>query len=161
MIGYPRFPTIQGDTVVFVAEDDLWTVSASGGRARRLTANLGPTTRPRLSPDGNWVAFAGREEGPPEIYCMPSAGGPAKRLTFLGGCLPASWSREGDQILFASSHGKPFDSRHEIYALPREGGHPSPLGTGLALTIALGPHGAIVLGRNGLDSARDRSHRRG
>ncbi|MAE70442.1 MAG: peptidase [Gemmatimonadetes bacterium] len=161
MTGYPRSPTIHGDTVVFVAEDDLWTVPAGGGGARRLTANLGPTTRPRLSPDGTWIAFAGREEGPPEIYCMPSAGGPAKRLTFLGGCLPAGWSRDGDRILFASSHGKPFDGLHEIYELPREGGHPSPLGTGQALTIALGPHGAIVLGRNGLDAARWKRYRGG
>jgi tricorn protease len=38
--GYLRFPTINADTVVFVCEDDLWTVPADGGLARRLTANL-------------------------------------------------------------------------------------------------------------------------
>lgn len=39
--GYYRFPTIHKDTIVFVCEDDLWTVPASGGVARRLTSNRG------------------------------------------------------------------------------------------------------------------------
>ena len=39
--GYYRFPTISADSVVFVCEDDLWAVGASGGVARRLTANPG------------------------------------------------------------------------------------------------------------------------
>ena len=41
MIGYYRHPTIFRDRVVFVAEDDLWMVSAEGGDAFRLTANPG------------------------------------------------------------------------------------------------------------------------
>ena len=51
--------------VVFCAEDDLWSVAASGGIARRLTANLGAVTHPLFSPDGEWLAFVGREEGQP------------------------------------------------------------------------------------------------
>jgi tricorn protease-like protein len=81
--GYYRFPTIWQDTIVFVSEDDLWSVARQGGVARRLTSNLGEVNYPALSPDGQWLAFVGREEGMPEVYLMPAAGGSAQRMTYL------------------------------------------------------------------------------
>src|SRR5687768_10351419 len=82
--GYYRFPAIHQGTAVFACEEDLWTVSASGGIARRLTSGLGAAGAPSISPDGKWLAFSGREEGPLEIWIMPAAGGSPQRLTYLG-----------------------------------------------------------------------------
>ena len=56
--GYFRQPAIHGNTVVFVAEGDLWSVPLAGGRASRLTTHpapkggrrFRPTARPSLSP---------------------------------------------------------------------------------------------------------------
>ena len=70
--GYYRYPTIYGDRVIFVSEDDLWTVSTKGGIARRLTSNLGPVSNPMFSPDGKQVAFIGTEEGSREVFVMDS-----------------------------------------------------------------------------------------
>jgi tricorn protease len=70
-----RMPDIHGDTVVFVYAGDLWTVSAQGGEARRLTSSPGLETNPRFSPDGQWIAFSGEYDGNNDVYVMPARGG--------------------------------------------------------------------------------------
>ncbi len=82
--GYLHHPTLHDDTLVFVCDDDLWQVGSAGGVARRLTAGLSEPSTPCLSPDGQWIAFVGRDEQQPEVTLMPAAGGPARRLTWLG-----------------------------------------------------------------------------
>ena len=48
---YLRFPHLRGDTLVFVAENDVWTAPVAGGRAYRLTADEVPVGTPRISPE--------------------------------------------------------------------------------------------------------------
>lgn len=74
--GYLRHPTICRDAIVFVCDDDLWRVDAAGGVARRLTAGLGEVGYPSISANGEWLAYVGRDELHPEVYLMPSRGGP-------------------------------------------------------------------------------------
>ena len=73
--GYYRFPEIHGDTIVFAAEGDLWSVSTRGGVARRLTTHPGEESDPAVSPDGETLAFTAQYEGPMEVYTMPLEGG--------------------------------------------------------------------------------------
>ena len=147
--GYVRFPTISHDLIVFVAEDDLWLVSSTGGRAERLTAGVNAVTHPRFSPDGKHLAFVGREEGPYEVYVMPALGGPARRLTYQSGyCQVLGWTPAGDEILYTSNAGQ-FSHRYEvIYAVKLEGGLPRQLPFGMANDISYSHQGQIVIGRN-------------
>jgi tricorn protease len=148
--GYVRFPTIYQNHIVFVSEDDLWLVSSTGGRAERLTAGVGRASHPRFSPDGQYLAFVGREEGPGEVYVMPALGGPSQRLTFQGdsSCCVLGWSPDGKTILYSSSAGQ-FDHDYKvIYAISPQGGPPQQLPVGVANAISYGPGGGIVLGRN-------------
>jgi tricorn protease len=160
--GYYRFPTINGDTVVFTCEDDLWRVPAGGGLARRLTSGLGEASRPSLSPDGKWIAFAGREDGQAEIYIMPAEGGQPQRLTYLGGtqCYPAGWTADG-QIIFATNARQFHPRAIYLYTLSPQGGRPQPIPVGPAQSISFGPGGRIVLGRNTGDPARWKRYRGG
>lgn len=160
--GYYRYPTIYGDTVVFVCEDDLWTVPAAGGMARRLTSNLGEITHPFLSPDGQQVAFAGRDDGQPEVYVMPARGGQPRRLTYQGGSqvMIAGWTPEG-QIVYASNAAQPFRSLLYLYTIAPQGGEPQQVNVGPARAIAYGPNGAVVIGRNVGDPARWKRYRGG
>src|SRR3982751_356363 len=130
--GYYRFPTIHGDAVVFTSEDDLWAVPAAGGVARRLTSGLGAASHPALSPDGRWLAFSGREEGPAEVYLMPAEGGPARRLTHAGvECLVAGWTPDG-RIVYFSTAGQPFRGLGRLFAVDVNGGPPEELPVGPA-----------------------------
>ena len=77
--GYLRHPALRGDVIVFVCDDDLWSVSAQGGTARRLTAGLGEPATPCLSPDGKW-ALAIDLSPPPQLVMLPTGPGEARRL---------------------------------------------------------------------------------
>ena len=160
--GYYRYPTLNKDTLVFTCEDDLWTVPTAGGVARRLTSGLGEAARPVLSPDGSLLAFAGREDGQTEIYVMPAQGGQPTRLTYLGGslCYPAGWTDSGG-ILFACNARQFHPSMLHLYTISPQGGEPELINVGPARSIAFGPGGAIVLGRNTGDPARWKRYRGG
>ncbi|RME00184.1 MAG: peptidase, partial [Deltaproteobacteria bacterium] len=159
--GYYRFPSIHGEDVVFVSEDDLWHVPAAGGVARRLTGGIAAVTHPAISPDGKLVAFSGKLEGPAEVYLMPLSGGEPRRITFTGhGTNVVGWDRQG-RILFISSWRQPFPALTEIYAVPAEGGMPEKLPYGWAKSISFHPGGGIVIGRNATDPAIWKRYRGG
>jgi tricorn protease len=159
--GYVRFPTIYQDRIVFVAEDDLWQVSSRGGRAERLTAMVGEVRHPRFSPDGAWLAFLGKEEGPNEGYVMAADGGEARRLTFEGVSSVVGWSPAGDAILFASAASSAHRGETMLYAISPEGGEARLLPVGLANAISYGPGGSVVIGRNIGEPARWKRYRGG
>ena len=160
MSGYYRSPTICQDTIVFVCEDDLWTVPVEGGVARRLTSNLGAAGSPRLSPDGEQLAFAGREEGPSEVYTMPALGGEAKRLTYQGSNVSiVGWDTDGKHILYSSGAGLAFDPW--IWKVASEGGEPQRLPYGPANHIDFSEDGGVIIGRLTREPARWKRYRGG
>jgi tricorn protease len=77
-----RFPAIYDDQLVFTYAGDLYTVSADGGIARKLTNHNGYEMFARFSPDGKTIAFTGQYDGNTEVYIMNSQGGVPKRVTF-------------------------------------------------------------------------------
>jgi len=77
-----RFPAIHGNQIVFTYAGNLYTVSSSGGVARRLTDSPGFEMFARFSPDGRTIAFTGQYDGNTEVYAMPAEGGVPHRLTY-------------------------------------------------------------------------------
>ncbi|MCX7047442.1 MAG: peptidase, partial [Candidatus Sumerlaeota bacterium] len=158
--GYYRFPTIHEDRVVFVAEDDLWEVPASGGVARRLTTSLSTVATPRFSPGGQWLAFMGAEDGPQEVYLMPSRGGQVRRLTWLGSAGRVLGWRDDQRILFASVSGQPLRQPEWIFLINRDGTELQRLAYGPANRIGFCGN-ITVLGRRNGDPARWKRYRGG
>ena len=120
--GYLRQPSMRGDAIVFVCDDDLWRVDAGGGTARRLTAGLGEPATPCLSPDGKWLAYVGRDEQHPEVYLMPAEGGPARRMTWLGpDVIVRGWTPDGASCSSPRT-GQPFFRNYRAFTLDVAGG---------------------------------------
>lgn len=128
LTGYYQRPTIQGDTLIFIYEDDLWMrdLSSQTTAAIRLTANPGRALDPHLSPDGKHLAYTSQDEGHPEVYVTHIEEMEPRRLTYLGEdtrCI--GWSRDGANVLFATSAGSPFNRMFRLAQVPAEGGLPS------------------------------------
>jgi tricorn protease len=103
--GYYRQPAIHGNTIVFVAEGDLWSVPLVGGRANRLTTHPDAEGSPSISPDGKQLAFTARYEGTPDVYVMPLSGGRPRRLTFDGASISSvGWTPDGKVLVGTNAH---------------------------------------------------------
>ncbi|MDN5858548.1 MAG: S41 family peptidase, partial [Pseudonocardia sp.] len=148
---YLRFPHLQGDALVFVAEDDVWTAPVAGGRAYRVSGDDVPAAAPRLSPDGSRVAWASRRDGWPEIHVMALDGGGSTRLTYWGdgGTTALGWI-DDQEVLAVTATADPT-GRSWAYAVPTAGGTPRRLPVGPVADLAFGRGSApTVLRRTSL-----------
>ncbi|PZR23375.1 MAG: peptidase S41 [Citrobacter freundii] len=95
--------TPDGQTVVFSFEGDLWKASVKDGQATRLTAMQGYETSPRVSPDGKWIAFTGRQYGNGDIFVIPVNGGEVNQVTYHSSNDEVTgWSWDSKSIYFNS-----------------------------------------------------------
>jgi len=136
---FMRYPTLYGNTIVFAAHDNLWSVPRSGGAATRLTADEGRDVTPRFSPDGRWIAFTGEYQGNRDVYVMPAAGGTARRLTFTSDVvneapprwgpnnMVLTWTPDSANIVFLSRREAWNTWINKPFVVPLAGGLAQPL----------------------------------
>jgi tricorn protease len=147
-----RFPDICNDRVVFTYGGDLWTVSAQGGTAIRLTAGPGLQESARFSPDCSQIAFTGQYSGEDQVYVMPANGGVPTQLTYYPalGPLPQrwgfdnqvyGWTPDGQRILFRAYTDTFALAQPRLYTVARGGGLPEALPMPLAGVGAYSPDG--------------------
>jgi tricorn protease len=102
--GYYRDPSLRGDTIVFTAEGDLWSVPLAGGLARRLTSHPAEESQAAISPDGRHVAFVASYDGAPDVYAMALAGGEPRRLSFDGGRVWVQGFTPRGEVVYATEN---------------------------------------------------------
>jgi len=95
-----------GTEIVFESNRDegeaaLYTMSAFGGVARRITPINGYEGHPSWSPDGEHIAYESTNDGTMEIYVIAATGGDAFRVTNNGGFWPR-WSPDGSAIVYGA-----------------------------------------------------------
>ena len=120
-----RNPDIHGDNIVFTYAGDLWTVSAQGGQARRLTGSVGFQSAPKFSPDGATIAFSGNYDGNFDVYTIPAGGGEPVRLTWHpGGDTVIDWQPDGQSVRFQSRRESRTGRDLQLYTVNSDGGLP-------------------------------------
>lgn len=157
--GYYRFPSLRGNTIVFTAEGDLWSVAASGGVARRLTTHPSLEAQARISPDGRQVAFVASYDGQPDVYVMPLAGGEPKRLTFEGPrVLLSGWTHDG-RVAYASDNAVGPSWRFMPRLVDPATGRTEELPIADANEIVIAADGTVYFTRFGLHVTGDNARR--
>ena len=135
-----RFPSIHNDQIVFTYAGDLYTVSSTGGLARKLTSHEGFEVFARFSPDGEHIAFTGEYDGNREVYLIPSSGGIPKRLTYTPALgrddisdrmgpnnIVMAWKHDNKHVAFRSRMREWNSFNGQLYLASVEGGTPEQL----------------------------------
>lgn len=140
--GYYAAPSVQGNTLAFVCEEDLWLTRFAGGGGsdcampQRLTVE-GSAASPALSPDGQWLAFSCDATSTYEVHVMPAAGGEAKRLTHLGAdSVICGWTPDSRAILFHSNAGRPMEHERALFCVSVAGGASEEVPVGPATNLS-------------------------
>lgn len=159
-LGYYSQPTIFNSQIVFISDDDLWSVSTEGGVAHRLTSGLGTVSQPNFSPDGKWIAFVATENGSPDVYLIASQGGPYRKLTHVSARAISEWKDESTLIVHSNHESWSFKSTL-AYELDVNTLDMKKINLGIATCLHNGPRGSQLLGRYNADSARWKRYRGG
>ncbi|MEU6093612.1 S41 family peptidase [Streptomyces sp. NPDC047079] len=161
-LAYLRFPHLHGELVAFTAEDDVWVAPLDGGRAWRVSADNVPVNHPRISPDGQTVAWTSSRDGAPEVHAAPIDGGPAKRLTHWGSAKTQvrGWTPDG-RVLALSTVGQASLRRTWAHAVPLDGGPATTLPHGPVGEVAHGPSTVLLSAPMGREAAWWKRYRGG
>src|SRR5664280_94542 len=99
---------------------EIYSVSSTGGSARRLTESKGPDLSPTWNPKTNaQIAWVGGRSGLPQIYTMASDGTNVVRVTDQGYAVSPSWSPNGQFLAFAwiRHYGPGAPGASDIYVM--------------------------------------------
>jgi dipeptidyl aminopeptidase/acylaminoacyl peptidase len=88
---------------------DIYLAPIEGGEPLRLTSSPKTESRPRFSPDGEWIAFlSGRESNKGQVFLMSRRGGEAERLTdYEASVSDFAWSPDSKRLVLVVSDVDP------------------------------------------------------
>jgi len=136
-----RQPTLHKEKVAFVYANDLWLASTSGGKAQRLTSDIGYEYNPHFSKDGSMIAFTAQYDGNTDVFVVAAEGGEPERLTFH----PArdvvqGWTPDG-KILFRSDRESQPTMTNKFFTVEMTGSLPEALDIQRAAYGEMSPDG--------------------
>ncbi|MCG6189751.1 S41 family peptidase [Maribellus maritimus] len=150
-----RYPDINNSLIAFVYAGDVWTVDAGGGNAKHLTSHEGMELFPKISPDGEWIAYSAEYSGSRQVFVIPSNGGVPKQLTYYNsvGLMPPrggfdnvvlDWTPDSKNIMIRANRTEFGERNGKYYLVNIDGGLEKPLQIVNGGFAALSPDGKKV-----------------
>jgi hypothetical protein len=152
-----RSPMLLGAIVLLTASAAIWFITRPAAQEVWTGTMIGGARsafHPRLSPDGQLMAFLSFEEQLPQLAVMKADGGSWTVLTHdrdRGYLATAAWAPDGSKIYFDRLFGQPLG----VYSIPPLGGEPKllldeafapePLRDGSLIVLKLADRGDMQL----------------
>jgi Tol biopolymer transport system component len=111
---------------------DIWSIpipqsgAASAAGATQVTFGRERIEKLAISPDGRWLAFDSDREGQADVWKVPTAGGPAERITrsaeneFVN-----DWSPDGRELVIHAIR----NGQRDLLVIPADGARSEPVAT--------------------------------
>jgi TolB protein len=127
---------------------ELFVMDYDGSTPMAITGNQSINLSPRWSPDGRLIAYTSYRNGNPDIFVLNFDSGRRDALAAHRGLTDAAawspaWSPDGQWLVFAMGAG----GATNLFLLPRGGGTPRPLTTGLSISVSpsFSPNGRQIV----------------
>lgn len=94
--------TPDGQSIVFELLGDLYRLPMEGGDAVRLAEGQGYDSQPRVSPDGQWIAFISDRDGADNLWVAKIDGTGARKLTreSQNAVMSPAWTADSQYIVY-------------------------------------------------------------
>ncbi len=144
---YVRYPDINsnGSEIAFSYQGDIWSVSANGGIATRLTLHEAYDGYPLWSSDDKQIAFSSKRFGNYDIYTMPANGGFPKRLTYhSANDILTDFTNEDDLLFSTSRLFRQVEWDRELASVSTNGGTPQRILDAVGNMAVKSPNGKLI-----------------
>ena len=114
-----------GQSLVFDLLGDLYTLPIGGGTATRITEGMGFDSQPRVSPDGQWLAFISDRDGSNNLWIARADGTDPRKLSSerRAAMISPAWTPDSQYVIVTRR-----DARSELRMYHVNGGSGLTLG---------------------------------
>ncbi len=97
-----------GETIVFELLGDLYELPITGGEATRITSGMAYDSQPKISPDGEWIAFVSDRDGNTNLWIAARDGTDPRKLSSgkQGAVISPSWTPDSKYVIVTQTGGR-------------------------------------------------------